>query len=114
MTEKAPYESHRGRVREKVLSGAPAFPLPRQVCYVGMDSKEVAIEFTAQPEQAIPEERRSGGMDRVIRVRVGYREGARMASKSQTFFKVQLSLERIVRRLGSLGNILGLAPKATR
>ena len=98
-----------------LVETAAAVPLPGQVCYVAMASKDIAITFTPQPDQATAEERRAGSMERVLTVTVGYREGTRMARKSQTFaFTVQLNSERIVRRLGNLGSILGLAPKGMR
>jgi hypothetical protein len=94
---------------------AEPLPLPAQVCYVGTTAKELPINVTAQQEQATSEERRAGRMDRVLTVTVGYREGLRTARKSQTFaFSVQLNSERIVRRLGNLGSILGLTPKGMR
>jgi hypothetical protein len=89
--------------------------IPRQVCYVGASGSQVSIPICHKPDEATTEERRAGTMQRLLTVTVSWREGARTARKSRTLpYKVQLSSDRVVRRLGSLGNILGLTPKGIR
>jgi hypothetical protein len=90
-------------------------PSPRQVCYVGAGGAQVPIAICHKPEEATTDERRAGSMQRVLTVTLSWREGARTARKSRTLaYTVQLSSERVVRRLGNLGSILGLAPKGIR
>src|SRR6185369_9548715 len=97
---------------EVAESEPPAAPIPRQVCYVGATGTELTIPIIHKPEEATPDERRAGIMQRVLTVTVSWREGVRVARKSRTLtYQVQLSPERVVRRLGNLGGILGLAPK---
>ena len=89
--------------------------IPRQVCYVGAAGAQVAIPICHKPDEATHDERRAGSMQRLLTVTVSWREGARTARKSRTLdYKVQLSSDRVVRRLGNLGSILGLAPKGIR
>jgi hypothetical protein len=89
--------------------------IPRQVCYVSAGSAPIQVTICHKPEEATPEERRAGNMQRLLTVTVSWREGARTARKSSTYpYKVQLSPDRVVRRLGNLGSILGLAPKGTK
>jgi hypothetical protein len=89
--------------------------IPRQVCYVGSAGTKVQIPVCHKPDEATPDERRAGTMQRLLTVTVSWREGARTNRKSSTFnYQVQLNPERVVRRLGNLGSILGLAPKGIR
>ena len=93
----------------------PATILPRQVCYVGAGGVRVPVSVCHKPEEATMEERRAGSMQRVLTITVSWREAARTARKSRThIYTVQLNSERVVRRLGNLGSILGLAPRAMR
>ena len=94
---------------------SPATTLPRQVCYVGTTGARVPVTVCHKPEEATVEERRAGSMQRALTITVSWHEGARTARKSRTLsYTVQLNSERVVRRLGNLGSILGLAPKAMR
>ena len=82
---------------------------------MGTGGAQVPIAICHKPEEATTEERRAGSMQRVLTVTVSWREGARTARKSRTLaYTVQLNSERVVRRLGNLGSILGLAPKGIR
>jgi len=88
---------------------------PKRVCYVGAGGAQVPIALCHKPEEATTDERRTGSMQRVLTVTVSWREGARTARKSRTLaYTVQLNSERVVRRLGNLGSILGLAPGGIR
>jgi hypothetical protein len=95
---------------------APSFNnIPRQVCYVSSGGTPIQVTICHKPDEATPDERRAGNMQRMLTVTVSWREGARIARKSRTLdYKVQLSSDRVVRRLGNLGSILGLAPKGVR
>lgn len=95
--------------------GPSANPTASQVDSVGTGGAQVPAAICHKPEQANPDERRAGSMQRVLTVTVSWREGARTARKSRTLaYTVQLNSERVVRRLGNLGSILGLAPKGMR
>jgi len=85
---------------------------PRQVVYVGSQGAQLPIVVCHPPEEATADERRSGFMERVLTVTLSWREGSHLARTSQTVgYKVQLNSERILRRLGNLGGILGLTPR---
>lgn len=91
------------------------FPLPHQVLYIPTQGGEVIYRFRPDPDNATEEERRQGTMKRVLTIAVSYREGRRTSRKSQTHcFSVRLNSEPIIRRVGNLGNILGLTPKSMR
>ncbi|MDT4896819.1 MAG: hypothetical protein QOH25_1896 [Acidobacteriota bacterium] len=91
------------------------FSLPKQVLYLSSPSAEIAFRFTPAAEDASEEEQRKGVMERTFTLAVSYREGSRVVRKSQTHrFSVTLKSERVIRRLGNLGNILGLTPKSMR
>jgi len=50
-----------------------------------------------------------------LTVTASYREGRKMHRKSHTQrFTVRVNSEQIIRRVGNLGNILGLTPKSMR
>jgi len=86
--------------------------LPRQVHFVPRGGANVTLQVRPRSEEANEDERRVGVMDRVLTVTVGYRENRRILRKTQTKkVTIQLSSERIIRRVGNLGTILGLAPK---
>ena len=91
---------------------AEAPPLPPQVVYVGPQGAEAAWRFRPDPADATPEERRAGEMARTLTVVATYRDGRRTARSVQCCqFTVRLDTDRVVRRVGNLGNILGLTPK---
>jgi len=93
-----------------------AAPLPPQVQYVSGKGGDVVFRFTPDPGDASEEERRTGIMERTLRISVTYREGPRTVRKSRTLrFSVRLSPAKIVRRVPAhLGKILGLTPKSMR
>ena len=89
--------------------------LPHQVLYVAAKGTEAVYRFRPKCDDATPDERRSGKMAWTFTVTVSYRDDRRTVRASQTrAFTVQLNSERIVRRVGNLGNILGLTPKSVR
>jgi hypothetical protein len=91
------------------------FPLPHQVLYVPAQGIDVSFRFRPDPEDATVEERRKGIMERTLAITVSCRDGQRVVRKSQTQrFVVRLNTEQIIRRVGSLGKILGLTPKSMR
>jgi hypothetical protein len=88
-------------------------PLPAQVLYVSSKGVEVVYRFRPDVKEATDDERKQGTMKRTLIISVSYRDGGRIASKSQAHqFTVQLNSEQIVRRVpANLGNILGLTQK---
>lgn len=101
---------------EATWSRDPAqFPLPAQILYVPTQGGEVLYRFRPDPEDATDDERRQGVMERTLTIAVSYHEGYRTVRKFQTYrFAVRLNVERVIRRVGNLGNILGLTPKSLR
>jgi len=90
------------------------FTLPGQVVYVPAPpgAAEVVCRFRPDPEDASADERRAGAMRRTLTITATVRDGRRTIRKSQSLdFEVRLNTERVIRRVGSLGNILGLMPK---
>jgi len=86
--------------------------LPPQVLFVGAAGAEASWRFAPDPADATPEERRAGEMARTLTIVATYRDGSRTARTAQSHrFTVRLDTDRVVRRVGNLGNILGLTPK---
>jgi PglZ domain-containing protein len=91
------------------------FPLQGQVLYVPPEGTPVVYRFVPDPGDATPDERLQGAMERTLTVTASCREGRRTVRKTRSHrFTVRLQPDRIVRRMGNLGNILGLTPKSIR
>jgi len=89
--------------------------LPHQVVYVSAKGTDVSFKFVPMSDEATPEERKQGTMERTFTVTVSYHDGKRMSRQVRTKkFTVQLNSEKIIRRVGNLGSILGLTPKSMR
>lgn len=93
-----------------------AAQLSRQVLYVSQtQGTEAVVRFQPDIEDATDEERKKGLMESLFTFEVSYQEGRKVVRKLQTqSFIVQLNSERLVRRYGNLGSILGLTPKSMR
>jgi len=91
-------------------------PLPHQVQYVSGKGGEIIFRFTPEANDATEEERRTGVMERTLRISITYREGARTVRKSRTLrFSVRLNPAKIIRRVPAhLGKILGLTPRSMK
>lgn len=88
------------------------FPLPGQVIYLPAQGVEVAYRFRPDPEDATTDERRAGLMRRTLIITAATRGGRHATRKSQSVeFEVRLNTDRVIRRVGNLGSILGLVPK---
>lgn len=89
--------------------------LPRQVVYVPLQGCDATFRYRFDPINASNEERKEGNLERTLTLTVSYHEGRKSHRKSRTHrFTVRLNAERIIRRVGNLGNILGLTPKSMR
>ena len=101
---------------EAVYSREPErFSVPKQIIYLPSQNPELVFKIKPSQEEATDDEQRKGEMQRVFNVTASYREGNRTVRKSLTHpFTVKLKSERVVRRLGNLGNILGLTPKGMK
>jgi hypothetical protein len=90
--------------------------LPSQVQYISLAGGDVVFRFIPDSADASNEERKTGTMERVLRISVTYREAQRMVRKSRTIrFSVRMNSERIVRRVPAhLGKILGLTPRSMK
>jgi len=91
-------------------------PLPHQVQYVSGKGAEIIFRFTPETNDATEEERRSGVMERTLRIGITYREGSRTVRKSRTLrFSVRLNPAKVIRRVPAhLGKILGLTPRSMK
>jgi hypothetical protein len=88
------------------------FPIPRQTVFVGPDGKTVPIRFRPGADDATDDERRAGQMERTLVVSAAWQRGGRTFRRSRSHrFTVRLRSDVIIRRVGSLGSILGLTPK---
>ena len=91
------------------------FSLPRQIVYVPTQGTDVVLRFKPDPADATDDERRRGRLERTLIIAVCYREGHRTVRKSmRARFAMVLNTEKIVRRVGNLGAIMGLTPKGMR
>ena len=89
--------------------------LPHQVVYVAAKGADVSFRFVPQADEATIDERKQGTMERTFTVTVSYHDGKRVSRQVRTKkFTVQLNSEKIIRRVGNLGSILGLTPKSMR
>lgn len=89
--------------------------LPHQVVYVATKGADISFKFVPQSDEATTEERKQGTMERTFTVTVSYHDGKRLSRQVRTKkFTVQLNSEKIIRRVGNLGSILGLTPKSMR
>jgi hypothetical protein len=91
-------------------------PLPTFVQYISAAGGQIVFKFIPDAGDASNEERKSGIMERTLRISVTYREAKRMVRKTQTIsFSMRLNSEKIVRRVPAhLGKILGLTPKSMK
>ena len=91
-------------------------PLNSKIVFVpSWGSTDVTYRFKIDSEEATPEERRDGIMKRRFIITAKYRVGDKTIKKSQYYnFDIKLNPERIIRRVGNLGNILGLTPRNMR
>jgi hypothetical protein len=90
------------------------FPLSSRTVYIPPWShKEMIFRFTPGQEEALPDERKAGQLTRWFTATAIYKEGGRKVRRTLPAqeFVIRLNSERIVRRVGGLGNILGLTPK---
>jgi hypothetical protein len=92
-----------------------AIALPAQVLFVPPGGAEAIVRVKPDAERASPEERRAGELRRLLTVTVSYRDGRRTVRQAAAReFVIRLNSEKIMRRVGNLGNILGLTPKGMR
>lgn len=89
--------------------------LPAQVLLVAPGGAEALLRVRPDPAWASPEERRAGELRRLLTVTVSYRDGRRNVRQTVAReFGIRLNSEKITRRVGNLGTILGLTPKGMR
>lgn len=89
--------------------------LPDQVKYLSSAGTDIRYSFIPEPDEASAEERKQGMMRRKLTITVSYKEGKKSVKVSREFeFAVRLNPDRLVRRYGNLGGILGLTPKTMR
>jgi hypothetical protein len=109
-------EAQLSAVQQTDLEAADSvIDLSPQVLFVPQGGSEAVFRFKPEVERASPEERRVGELRRIFTVTVSYRDGRRTVRQTQTHeFVIRLNSEKIRRRVGNLGNILGLTPKGMR
>jgi hypothetical protein len=100
---------------ERDDAGPPSIELLRQVLYVSPNGIPATFHLRFDSEAASPAERQAGSAQRTLTVTVAYNDGRKAHRKSRTHrLTIKLNSERVIRRVGSLGNILGLTPKTMR
>jgi len=84
--------------------------------YISSSGGKIVFRFVPDAADASDEERKTGIMERTLRISITYREGQRMVRKAQQFrFSVRLDSQKIIRRVPPhLGKILGMTPKGMR
>lgn len=114
-------ESHKNK--EVLLEAQAAYQnkeatakLPTQVQYLSTVGGNVVFRFIPEATDASDEERKTGIMERNLRISVTYCEAQHLVRKAQEFrFTVRLNSEKIVRRVPAhLGKILGLTPRSMK
>ena len=92
------------------------FSLPQKVIYPSSSAEEkIVYQFLPDLTALSPEDRSKGEVKTTFMVTLSYLEGRRQMRRSRYHdFTVRLNLQRIIRRVGNLGNILGLTPKGLR
>ncbi len=91
------------------------FDLPTQLIYLNEMASSVSFKIKGDQIRATETERRVGSMQRTITITASYNDGQKVHRKSRgKQFAVRLNSESIIRRVGNLGNILGLSPKTLR
>ncbi len=90
--------------------------LPSQVQYISTTGGDVVFRFIPDASDGSDEERKTGIMERMLRISVTYREAQRMVRKARAIrFSMRLNSEKIVRRVPAhLGKILGLTPRSMK
>ncbi len=88
---------------------------PRVIFLPTWSQHTVDFRFTPTTSEIDDEERNRGSVDRLFTLTYSYHDGRKKVRNMLTHkFVVNLNSGRIVRRVGSLGNILGLTPKGTQ
>jgi hypothetical protein len=90
--------------------------LPQKVKYLSsLAGDEIKYRLTPELETLPPEDRLKGVIKLTLTVTMSYDESGREKRKSRTHsITIKLNSERIIRRVGNLGSILGLTPKGMR
>ena len=90
--------------------------IPNQVQYVSATGGDAVFRFIPDAADASDEERKTGIMERTLRISITYREVQRMVRKARIIrFSLRLNSEKIVRRVPAhLGKILGLTPRSMK
>ena len=74
--------------------------------------QEVSFSYRLDSTKISDEERANGEITRQLTVTAKYNFGKKLHTKTETKdFKIHLNTGRIVRRVGGLGNIIGLSPR---
>lgn len=108
-------EDLRVEVAATYSSDPDRYSLPQQLLFVPLQGADIIYHFVPNPEDGSSDERKLGRMERVLNVTVSYFVGEKHFKASRTCsFAVKLNTDQIVRRVGSLGSILGLTPKSMK
>ena len=91
-------------------------PLSPIIQYITASGGEVVFRFVPDQADASDEERKTGIMERLLRITVTYSEEQHMVRLTQSIhFSLRLSSDKIIRRVPAhLGKILGLTPRSMR
>jgi hypothetical protein len=83
------------------------------VQYISVSGDEIVFRFVPDVSDASDDERKTGIMERRLRISVTYREDQRMVRKVQSIrFSIRLNNEMVIRRVPpNLGKILGLTQR---
>jgi hypothetical protein len=90
--------------------------LPQKVSYLpALSEKEVFYRFVPDMTKLPASERLKEDIRFTITVSVSYQEGRKPIRRSRSHeFMVKINSEKIIRRMGNLGSILGLTPRGMR
>ncbi|MCX6673971.1 MAG: PglZ domain-containing protein [Methanothrix sp.] len=96
--------------------GQDEMALPLKVAYLSaLSEKVVFYRFVPDMTKLPPSERLKEDIKVIITVTVNYKEGRRATRRSLSHeFRIRINSEKIIRRMGNLGSILGLTPRGMR
>ncbi|NMB85664.1 MAG: PglZ domain protein [Methanosaeta sp. PtaB.Bin018] len=96
--------------------GQEELALPQKVAYVpALSEKEIIYRFVPDMTRLPASERLKEDTKIALTVTVSYRDGRRLVRRSKSHETVvRINSEKIIRRMGNLGSILGLTPRGMR
>ena len=96
--------------------GQEEIALCQKVAYLSaLSEEEVVYRFVPDMTKLSASERLKEDIKTTITITVSYKDGRRSMQRTRSHdFKVRINSEKIIRRMGNLGTILGMTPRGMR